>query len=98
MDKILSYVATHRKAIGSAVVMLAGYLAVEGIPEGFTDWMLLIVFVGGAFGVPAAIRNVQPDVLVRLEGTRLVAGDGAPQETGATLSPYTPLSDVVPHT
>ena len=96
MNKIGRYVAMHRKAIASAVVTLATYLGVEGMPETFIEWMLFVAVVGGAFGVPAAIRNYQPDVLVRADKGRLVAGDGASRPTGEQLSPYTTLGDVAP--
>jgi hypothetical protein len=102
MSKITSYVTRHWKAFAGAAVTLAAYL-VGVIPPagGFGDvttvqWLGAVVFVGGAFGVTAAVRNRQPDVLVRLERGHLVAGDGAEQTTGERLSPYTQLHEVTP--
>jgi hypothetical protein len=93
---------TYAKAVVSGVVTLAAYL-VGVIPAegGFGDvslvqWLGGIVFLGAAYGLTAAVPNRQPDVLVRLDQGRLVAGDGALQPTGQTLSPHTTLDDVTP--
>jgi hypothetical protein len=103
MSKIVNYVKDHAKAFGAAIVAVATYLygvmpAEGGLGDVTTlQWLGAIVFVGGAFGITAGIRNRQPEVLVRLNKQgHLIAGDGADKPTGERLSPYTVLHEITP--
>ena len=92
----------YAKAVVSAVVTLAAYLVGVIPAEGsfgdvsLVQWLGGVVFLGASYGLTAATYNRQPDVLVRLRAGQLIAGDGAPQPTGQTLSPLTTLGDVTP--
>ena len=80
--------------LGALSTVLVGNTTLDEVTQG--QWVIIAVAtltVGGGVGV---IRNYQPDVLVRLHAGQLVAGDGALQPTGQSLSPQATLDDVTP--